>query len=142
MDGFASCARYGRMPRPRLLNLFSEELSPALADINRVGLDAILAASLEMAAVTASVHAFAAIMNERRGRKRLESWMTAAEVVGEPALRSFVTGLRADQEAVTNWVASLARPDPRALDVTTALASLLRDFQGLSARRVEWVKVS
>jgi hypothetical protein len=65
-----------------------------------------------------------------------------AEVVGEPALRSFVTGLRADQEAVTNWVASLARPDPRALDVTTALASLLCDFQGLSARRVEWVKVS
>jgi hypothetical protein len=28
--------------------------------------------------------------------------MTAAEATGEPSLRSFVTGLRADQDAVTN----------------------------------------
>ena len=28
--------------------------------------------------------------------------MTAALATGEPALRSFVTGLRADQDAVTN----------------------------------------
>jgi transposase len=41
-------------------------------------------------------------MNERRGRKLLEPWMTAADATGEPALRSFVTGLRADQDAVTN----------------------------------------
>jgi transposase len=77
--------------------------SPAnLADADRVGLDAILAASPELAAVTASVRAFAAIMNARRGRKLLETWMSAAEAAGEPGLRSFVTGLRADQEAVTN----------------------------------------
>jgi hypothetical protein len=68
--------------------------------------DAILTASPELAAVTASVRAFAAIMNERRGRKRLEPWMTAAEAAGEPALRSFVTGLRADQDG-------RAKPDPR-----------------------------
>ena len=49
-----------------------------------------------LAAVTASVRAFAAIMTERRGRD-LEQWMTAATATGEPALRSFVTGLRADQ---------------------------------------------
>jgi transposase len=73
-----------------------------LADADRVGLEAILAASPELAAVAASVRAFAAIMNERRGRKLLEPWMTAAEATGEPALRSFVTGLRADQDAVTN----------------------------------------
>jgi hypothetical protein len=35
------------------------------------------------------------MMNERQGRKLLEPWMTAAEATGEPALRSFVTGLRA-----------------------------------------------
>jgi len=73
-----------------------------LADADRAGLDAILAVSPELAAVTASVRAFAAMMNERRGRKQLEPWMTAAEATGEPALRSFVTGLRADQDAVTN----------------------------------------
>jgi transposase len=68
----------------------------------QASLDAILAASPELAAVTASVRAFAAIMNERRGRKLLEPLMTAADATGEPALRSFVTGLRADQDAVTN----------------------------------------
>jgi hypothetical protein len=73
-----------------------------LPDADKASLEAILAASPELAAVTASVRAFAAIMNERRGRKLLEPWMTAADATGEPALRSFVTGLRADQEAVTN----------------------------------------
>jgi transposase len=73
-----------------------------LADADRAGLDAILAASPELALVAASVRAFAAIMNERRGRKLLEPWMAAADATGEPALRSFVTGLRADQDAVTN----------------------------------------
>jgi transposase len=73
-----------------------------LADADKTGLEAILAASPELAAVAASVRAFAAIMNERRGRKLLEPWMTAAEATGEPALRSFVTGLRADRDAVTN----------------------------------------
>jgi transposase len=69
---------------------------------DRAILDAILAASPELAAVAASVRAFAVIMNERRGRKLLEPWMTAAVATGEPALKSFVTGLRADQEAVTD----------------------------------------
>jgi hypothetical protein len=36
----------------------------------------------------------------RCGRKLLEPWTTAL-ATGEPALRSFVTGLRADQDAVT-----------------------------------------
>jgi len=44
------------------------------------------------------VQAFAQIMTERRGRD-LEKWMTAAD--GLPELRSFVTGLRRDQDAVT-----------------------------------------
>jgi transposase len=38
-------------------------------------------------------------MTERRGRD-LEHWMTAA-AGGEPAPQSFVTGLRAGQDAVT-----------------------------------------
>jgi Transposase len=63
-----------------------------LADADKASLEAILAACPELAA----------IMNERRGRKLLEPWMTAADATGEPALRSFVTGLRADQDAVTN----------------------------------------
>ena len=73
-----------------------------LPDADKASLDAILAASPELAAITASVRDFAAIMTERRGRKQLEPWMTTALATGEPALRSFVTGLRADQDAVTN----------------------------------------
>jgi len=61
-----------------------------LADADRASPDAILAASAELAAVAASVRDFAVIMNERRGRKLLEPWMTAALATGEPALRSFV----------------------------------------------------
>ena len=63
-------------------------------------LDAILASSPELAAVTAHVRAFAALMTGRRGRD-LEQWMTSAAATGEPSLQSFVTGLRADQDAVT-----------------------------------------
>ena len=47
------------------------------------------------------VRAFAVIMTGRRGR-HLEQWMaTAAATTGEPALQSFVTGMRADQDAIT-----------------------------------------
>lgn len=52
-------------------------------------------------AVTASVRDFAVMMNEHRGRKLLEPWM-AAEATGEPALCSFATGPRNNQDAVTN----------------------------------------
>jgi len=41
-------------------------------------------------------------MNERRGRELLQHWMNAALAAGEPALKSFVTGLRAGRDAVTN----------------------------------------
>jgi hypothetical protein len=68
-----------------------------LADTDRASLDdAITAASPELAAVTASARAFAVRMNERRGRKQLEPWRSAAKATGEPALRSCATGLRAD----------------------------------------------
>jgi transposase len=90
------------VPKVRAVTSWIMTSPDQLADADRAGLEAILAASPELAAVAASVRAFAAMMNERRGRKLLEPWMTAAEATGEPALRSFVTGLRADQDAVTN----------------------------------------
>ena len=89
-------------PKVRAVTAWIMTSPDQLDDADQASLDAILAASPELAAVTASVRAFAAIMNERRGRKLLEPWMTAALATGEPALRSFVTGLRADQDAVTN----------------------------------------
>jgi transposase len=89
-------------PKVRAVTSWIMTSPDQLAVNDKASLDAILAASPELAAVAASVRAFAAMMNERRGRKLLESWMAAAEATGEPALRSFVTGLRGDQDAVTN----------------------------------------
>jgi len=87
-------------PKPRAVAGWIMTRPDRIADTDLASLEAILASSPELAAVTASVRAFAAIMNERRGRD-LEQWMTAAIATGEPALRSFVTGLHADQDAVT-----------------------------------------
>jgi len=89
-------------PKARAVTAWIMTRPDRLDDADKASLDAILAASPELAAVAASVRAFAVIMNERRGRKLLEPWMTAALATGEPALKSFVTGLRADQDAVTN----------------------------------------
>jgi transposase len=63
-------------------------------------LDAILAASPHLNALAGHVRAFAAMMCSLRGRD-LESWMTAVDADDQPALRSFVVGLRRDQDAVT-----------------------------------------
>jgi len=89
-------------PKPKAVTAWIMTRPGNLADADKASLDTILAASPELAAVTASVRGFAALMTRRRGRKQLEAWMTAALATGEPALRSFVTGLRADQDAVTN----------------------------------------
>ena len=89
-------------PKARAVTAWIMTRPDRLADADKASLDAILAASPELAAVTASVRDFAVIMNERRGRTLLEPWMSAALATGEPALRSFVTGLRADQDAVTS----------------------------------------
>jgi hypothetical protein len=51
-------------------------------------------------------------MNEKRGRQLLKPWINAATATGEPALRSFVNGLRADQNAVPNGLSLPGVPAP------------------------------
>ncbi|MRH90271.1 hypothetical protein GFY24_23000 [Nocardia sp. SYP-A9097] len=63
-------------------------------------LDAILAASPALAALADHVRAFATILCELRGRE-LEGWMNAIDADKQPALASFVRGLRQDLDAVT-----------------------------------------
>jgi transposase len=89
-------------PKVRSVTAWIMSRPGGLSDADRASLDAILASSPELSAVAAAVRSFAAIMNQRRGRELLEPWMNAALATGEPALKSFVTGLKADQEAVTN----------------------------------------
>jgi hypothetical protein len=54
----------------------------------------------QLAALHAHVAAFAALMTERRGRE-LEKWISNVTASGPRELRSFVIGLRRDQDAVT-----------------------------------------
>ncbi|WP_438672314.1 ISL3 family transposase [Solihabitans fulvus] len=63
-------------------------------------LDAILAASTHLTVLAGHVRAFAAMMCARRGQE-LEAWMAAVDADDQPALHSFVRGLRKDQDAVT-----------------------------------------
>jgi transposase len=63
-------------------------------------LDAILAASPPLTALAGHVRSFATMMCALRGAE-LEGWMRAVEAEDQPALHSFVVGLRRDQDAVT-----------------------------------------
>jgi transposase len=88
-------------PKPRAVTSWIMTRPGDLDPADQASLDAILAVSPELAAVTTHVRTFADLMNQRRGRD-LEQWMEAAAAGGgEPALKSFITGLRADQDAVT-----------------------------------------
>jgi len=70
-----------------------------LADQRR--LDAVLAASPDLTVLADHVRAFASIMCSLRGHD-LESWLAAVDADDDqPALRSFVAGVRRDQDAVT-----------------------------------------
>jgi transposase len=87
-------------PKPRAVTAWIMTRPGDLDLADQASLDSILASSPELAALTEHVRAFARLMTGRRGRD-LEQWMTAAAASGEPTLTSFVTGLRADQDAVT-----------------------------------------
>ena len=89
-----------RPPKPRKAASWIMTRPGTLTTQDQASLDAILAASPELSTLTGHVRAFATLMTERRDRD-LERCMTAAAASGEPALQSFVTGLRADQDAVT-----------------------------------------
>ncbi|MDV6247209.1 transposase [Rhodococcus opacus] len=71
-----------------------------LTDDERAQLDALLGRSPALTTTRELVHDFAEIMTDRRGLD-LAAWMTAVDAHGEPALRSFVRGLRRDLDAVT-----------------------------------------
>ncbi|WP_436501778.1 ISL3 family transposase [Actinokineospora sp. HUAS TT18] len=63
-------------------------------------LDAILARSPQLTVLAERVRSFATMMSELRG-DLLEPWMATVDGDNLPALRSFVIGLRRDQDAVT-----------------------------------------
>jgi transposase len=93
-------ARPPAPPKPRKVTAWVMTRPAVLPAGDRDRLDAILAGCPELATLQAHVQAFARMMTERRGRD-LETSMDGAAATGLPELRSFVTGLRRDQDAVT-----------------------------------------
>jgi hypothetical protein len=81
------------VPKTRAVTRWIMTRPASLTRVERVQLDAILQSCPELAAVTAHIRGFAAMMTGRRG-PNLEKRMTTAAASGDPALRSFVTGLR------------------------------------------------
>jgi transposase len=88
------------VPRTRAVTRWIMTRPASLLPADQAQLDAILQACPELAAVTTHVRGFASMMTSRRGRD-LQKWMTSAAAASDPALASFVTGLRSDQDAVT-----------------------------------------
>ena len=87
-------------PKPRAVTSWIMSKPGTLASGEQASLEVILDRCPELATITAHVRAFAGLMTERRGCD-LERWMSDVTASGDPALRSFVTGLRRDQDAVT-----------------------------------------
>ena len=52
-------------------------------------------------ALAGYVRSFAEMMTQRRGQQELEGWLTAVENDDQTELRSFASGIRRDQAAVT-----------------------------------------
>ena len=78
---------------------------------DRRHLQALTAASPELAALRLHVHQFAEMMVHRRGQN-LQAWMNAVLDDDLPELHSFVTGLRRDQDAVTAGLTLLYSSGP------------------------------
>ena len=66
-------------------------------------LSAIRASCPHIGALAGHVASFAEMMTSRTGDRDLEAWLAAVEADdGQPELHSFATGIRNDQQAVTN----------------------------------------
>ena len=73
-----------KLPKTRTVTTWIMTRPDNLSTEDQARLDTILASSAELAAVTAHVRAFGALMTGRRGRD-LEQWMTSAAATAEPS---------------------------------------------------------
>jgi hypothetical protein len=69
----------------------------------------VLARCPQLEAASGHVAAFAEMLTGRHG-DRLDGWIAAVEADDLPGLHSFVTGLRRDQQAVTNGLSLPTAP--------------------------------
>jgi transposase len=93
-------------------------------------LAAIRARCPHIDALAGHVASFAQIMTGRTGDRDLETWLTAAEADdSQPELRSFATGIRHDQQAVTNGL-TLPYSSGKVEGAVTKIKMLKRQMYG------------
>lgn len=86
-------------PKPRRVARWIMTDPGNLSEGNSVRLKEVLARCPELNATAGHVSGFAVMMRELRG-DRLEDWMRSVEADDLPALHSFLTGIKRDQDAV------------------------------------------
>lgn len=99
-DAHATLASPPVAPTVRLVTGWLTRHPDRLTGDDHTQLDALLRRSPTLTATQELVRGFAEIMTNRRGHD-LGTWMTAVDSSEEPALLSFVAGLRRDLDAVT-----------------------------------------
>jgi transposase len=110
----------------RWLLTHPEHLKPG----ERTRLDAIRASCPHIDVLASRISSFAEMMTARTGDRDLEAWLTAIEADdGQPELRSFATGIRHDQQAVTNGL-TLAYSSGKVEGTVNKIKMLKRQMYG------------
>ncbi|HZR53873.1 MAG TPA: transposase [Streptosporangiaceae bacterium] len=99
--------RAAAIPKTRQITRWLLTRPDRLGPGDQARLAAVTATCPHLDDLAARIRAFAAMMTRRQGLLALEDWLTAAEASDHPQLRSFASGIRRDQHAVT---AGLALP--------------------------------
>lgn len=91
------------VPKARQINPLAAHPPEHLKPDEQAHLAAIRGQCPHIDALAGHVASFAGMMTGRTGDRDLEAWLTAVEAdYGQPELRSFASGIRHDQQAVTN----------------------------------------
>jgi transposase len=90
------------VPKTRQITRWLLSAPEHLQPDEQAQLDDIRARCPHLDALAGHVTAFAEMMTARTGSQDLDGWLAAVEADDQPDLHSFATGIRNDQEAVTN----------------------------------------
>jgi hypothetical protein len=101
----------------------------------QASLNAIRASCPHIDVLAGRISSFAEMMTARTGDRDLKAWLAAVETDdGQPELRSFATGIRHDQQAVTSGL-SLTYSSGKVEGTVNKIKVLKRQMYGRPARR-------
>jgi transposase len=118
------------VPKARQITRWLLSRPDHLQPDERTRLDAIRGSCPHIDVLAGRIGSFAEMMTARTGDRDLEAWLTAVEADdGQPELRSFATGIRHDQQAVTNGL-SLAYSSGKVEGTVNKIKMLKRQMYG------------